>query len=679
MAIRMTGINSGLDTDSIIEALVSAQKAKVTKVQNKLTKSEWTEDIWKDLNTKLYSLYTKQLTKFKTQGSYLTKKVSSSDESVATATATSSAANGSHTLKVNKLAAAQCVTGAAIGATSNKTTLTSLGMEEGTVIKIAGADGKSKELEVTSDTTIADFTDACKSIGLNANFDTKQKRLFISSASSGKDSAFSIKVANGDVTGTKSAVDSLVDSVGQKAIDKSLEVLKNANISDLQSLATSSGSVSDADLTAAYNLLSGAMGGTVLQVRLSAYVDAVNNAGDQDAAWSALETDANANAAITSSTITDLEAESDAAWDTLKNASADDLKALASGAGTTVSSDLQEAYNKLCTYIDIDELSDKITAYADAKEYASTHPDADNQLKKLGLSSFDTNKASGTYDGMSLVAAQNAEIVLDGATLQDSSNSFSVNGLTIELKNTTELGKKITLNTTSDTSAVYDMVKDFVKTYNEILEELNTKYSAKSARDYAPLTDEQKEAMSDDEIEKWETKIKDSLLRRDNTLSSIINAMRSSLLTTTKVDGVAFSLSSFGIVTSSDYTEKGKLHIMGDEDDDTYATDTNKLKEALESNPEAVMKTLSEAGQSLYDALTKKMAKTSLSSALTFYNDKKLDDDQKSYKSEISKLEEKLTDLEDKYYKQFSAMEVAMSKLNSQSSYLASLMGGSSS
>ena len=107
MAIRMTGLTSGLDTDSIIEALVSAQKMKVTKVENQLTKSEWTEDIWKDLNTKLYSLYSKQLTKFKTQGSNLTKKVSSSDESVATATATSSAAKGSHTLKVNKLAAAQ--------------------------------------------------------------------------------------------------------------------------------------------------------------------------------------------------------------------------------------------------------------------------------------------------------------------------------------------------------------------------------------------------------------------------------------------------------------------------------------------------------------------------------------------------------------------------------------------
>ena len=151
------------------------------------------------------------------------------------------------------------------------------------------------------------------------------------------------------------------------------------------------------------------------------------------------------------------------------------------------------------------------------------------------------------------------------------------------------------------------------------------------------------------------------------------------MLTTTKIDGVSYSLSSFGIVTSSDYTEKGKLHIMGDEDDDTYATDTNKLKAALEENPEAVMKTLSEAGQSLYDALTKKMAKTSLSSALTFYNDKKLDNDQTAYKKEISTLEEKLTDLEDKYYKQFSAMEMAMSKLNSQSSYLASLMGGTTS
>ena len=71
MAIRMTGLTSGLDTESIVEALVSAQRTKVTKVKNKLTKNEWTEEIWSDLNKKIYSLYTDELTKFKTQGNYL--------------------------------------------------------------------------------------------------------------------------------------------------------------------------------------------------------------------------------------------------------------------------------------------------------------------------------------------------------------------------------------------------------------------------------------------------------------------------------------------------------------------------------------------------------------------------------------------------------------------------------
>lgn len=89
MAIRMSGLTSGLDTESIVEALVSAQKTKTTKVENKLTKSEWTEEIWSDLNKKIYSLYTTELSKFKTQGNYKAKKVSSSNDSIATATATS--------------------------------------------------------------------------------------------------------------------------------------------------------------------------------------------------------------------------------------------------------------------------------------------------------------------------------------------------------------------------------------------------------------------------------------------------------------------------------------------------------------------------------------------------------------------------------------------------------------
>jgi len=141
------------------------------------------------------------------------------------------------------------------------------------------------------------------------------------------------------------------------------------------------------------------------------------------------------------------------------------------------------------------------------------------------------------------------------------------------------------------------------------------------------------------------------------------------------VDGKKYSLSSFGIKTSSDYTEMGKLHIYGDEDDDTYSTETNALMEALEKNPEAVMKTLAQAGQNLYDSLTKKMSKTSLSSALTFYNDKQLDDAQSDYKKRIEELEDKLKDLEDRYYNQFTAMETALAKLQNSSSAITNFFG----
>ena len=151
-------------------------------------------------------------------------------------------------------------------------------------------------------------------------------------------------------------------------------------------------------------------------------------------------------------------------------------------------------------------------------------------------------------------------IELDGAELTDSSNEFTVNGLTLNLTSTTynkttKEYEEVQLNVTNDTDTVYKMVKDFVKEYNDILKEFITIYNAASAKDYEPLTDDQKEAMSDDEVEKWENKIKDSLLRRDNTISSITAGMRTAMLTTTKVDRKTYSLASNGIKTSSDYTE----------------------------------------------------------------------------------------------------------------------------
>lgn len=634
MGIRMSGINSGLDTDAIVQALVSAQSMKVKKVENKLTKSEWKQEIWKDINTKLYSLYTGPLTKFKSQGSYNAKKVASSDETICTATASSSAGNGTHTLKVTSLASAQIVTSAQIktssgGSVTGSTKLVdSMGMTAGGKINIKNG-SKTVEFEVKESSTIDDFVSALKKAGLNASFDKGQQRLFISNSNTGKENAFSISDEQTAVADMKQAV---IDSFN-KAIEDSSDEDKVIYQEKLDRIT----SLSEEEFLSLYNV--------------------EKNFPD----------------------LTDDEKEK--------------FRKIHEGTmseDTLTTDDEKEKYSKYKAYADYDS---ELTAIYDELESIDSNFNSNvdayvasiqrnNEipkgalLSKLGLQNFDENTTDGTYEGMSFVKAEDAEIVLDGATLTGKSNSFSVNGLTLNLKNKTEAGKTISLTTTTDTDQVYNMVKDFIKSYNEILETMNTKYSAKAAKGYEPLTSEEKDAMSEDEVKKWEDKIKDSLLRRDGTLNSLISTMRQSLLTTTKVDGKSYSLSSFGIVTSSDYTEGGKLHLKGDPDDDTYGAEKDKLKAALEENPEVVMKTLSEAGAKLYEALKEKMARSSLSSALTFYNDKQMSSEQSSYKKQISEMQNKLTKLEDRYYKRFTKMEKAMAKMNSQTNSLMSLTGG---
>ena len=116
---------------------------------------------------------------------------------------------------------------------------------------------------------------------------------------------------------------------------------------------------------------------------------------------------------------------------------------------------------------------------------------------------------------------------------------------------------------------------------DSMIKTLDTAYNAESAKGYEPLTDDEKESMSDDEVEKWETKIKDSLLRNDGTLSSVVSSMKNSMLAGITIDGKTYNLSDFGISTGSYFStstnEKGVYHIDGDEDDSTSKGNTDKL------------------------------------------------------------------------------------------------------
>ena len=196
------------------------------------------------------------------------------------------------------------------------------------------------------------------------------------------------------------------------------------------------------------------------------------------------------------------------------------------------------------------------------------------------------------------------------------------------------------------------------------------------AKGYEPLTSEQKEAMTDEDVKLWEDKIKASLLRSDTSLANIRNAMKNAMMSQVTYDGKTYSLSSFGICTSTDYTEGGQYHIYGDSEDSVYADKADKLKSALEEDPDAVVNVLSNIFGNLRKTMSDKMSASKVSSTQSFYSDIKMKDDIKDYEKQIKEFEDKLADMEDAYYAKFTAMETALAKIQSQQSSLAGLLGG---
>lgn len=275
-----------------------------------------------------------------------------------------------------------------------------------------------------------------------------------------------------------------------------------------------------------------------------------------------------------------------------------------------------------------------------------------------------------------------AEITLNGIKYTGSSNSFSVNGLNITAQVVTGDGdaNAISITTATDTQGIYDKIKDFLSQYNSLINEITSLYNADSAKGYDPLTDDEKDAMSDTEVEKWEQKIKDSLLRRDDNLESLMSAMTSAMSGAVEVNGKKMYLSNFGIKTlgylNAPANQQNAYHIDGDEDDANSSGNADKLMTAITNDPDTVINFMQGLADNLYKSVHTKMQSSPLSSIYTVYNDKEMASEYSDYTDLIKKWEEKLQDKEDYYYKKFSSMETALSKLNSQTSSLSGLFGG---
>lgn len=542
--LRMTGMYSGMDTETIVSQLVKAKSTKVTNLKNEQKKLEWKQTAWQDLNSKIYNMYSKTLSNLRLTSAYSKKSTVSSDSTKVTVVASEGAVNGTQTLKVNKLAKSGYLTGAKLDGKTSTTTGTDgkdvtkvVNWETtdklseidsnltGKTISIttgSGTDAKTTDIEITADMTINDLVAKFKDAGVNASFDTTNQRFFINS------------------TGTGSA--------------------KNFTLTS-----------------------------------------------DDSTALASLGLDPNT------------------------------------------------------TYTDI----------------------------------------NGSKNSCVKIEGQDAEIVLNGATFVSDSNTFSINGLTINTLGVTD--EEISLVTSTDYDGIYNTIKDFLTEYNDLINEMDKLYNADSARKYDMLTNDEKDSMTDDEVEQWEDKIKSALLRKDNSLYNVMNT-----LTTTMMDGYYENnlsdkqkknmsaseisawykenggkkhyLSDYGIGTLSYFkaqdNEHHAYHINGDADDEFTSTKEDKLKAAIAEDPEGTANFFATLCKTLYSKLDETMSEsTEYSSIYKVYNDKQLKKDYKDYTTKISDAEDELNDYEDRWYNKFSKMEVALSKLQSQTSSISSMLG----
>ena len=570
MAMRVSGINSGLDTDSIVQELVSAYNTKTEKYQKEQTKLSWKQEIWKGLNTKVYSLYN-NVGKLRFSSAYNTKKTTSSDTTKATVTASSSAVNGTQKLHVLATAQSGYLTGGKLslreevtdtdgttklkdvkGTVKAETKLSEIGFtgdEASLNINTTDEEGNAvtKTVSLTKDSTIQDVVNALKDNGLNASFDANNGRIFVSSKSTGKAADFSLVSATTKVVEKK---------------DADGNVIKDSNGKPTMELVA-------------------------------------------------------------------------------------------------LSAEEQAASKKL-----------------------------------IGLLGLDTDSSNAYGDKAAKINGRDAVIVLNGVKYTNTTNDFAINGLNISVNGVTDDvadpdsdaclsglndSTAVSINTTTDSQGIYDTVKDFLTEYNNIINEITKLYNADSAGSYEPLTDDEKDKMSDTEIEKWETKIKDSLLRRDNSLSSVMNAMMTSMSQSIEINGKSYSLSSFGIQTlgflNAAENEQNAYHINGDEDDENTSGKEDKLMAAITSDPDTVIEFMKQLTTNLYKSIDDQMQSNDLRSRYKIYNDKEMDKQYTNLTKTIKEWESKVSDKEDYYYKQFSNMETALAKLQSQTSSISSMLG----
>lgn len=318
-----------------------------------------------------------------------------------------------------------------------------------------------------------------------------------------------------------------------------------------------------------------------------------------------------------------------------------------------------------------------------------------------GFVTTDDTTANTTTTKFSSSTGLDTVFKLDGVSLKQASNTFSISGVTYNLTGVstdakmssagvmdTTVGQATSVSVTNDVDKAVASIQSLVDSYNKILAELNGKVKETRYTDYPPLTDAQKTAMKESDITAWEAKAKSGMLHSDNTLTSLVNTMRNAFSSPVGT-GTYNSAATLGIATG-DYTEGGKLYL-----------NTDKLRTALQANPNVLNQLFGASGATTTDGITTTDSKSQGIAGRLYDGIKKTMDqlnqmagttanaqyDSSSnfakkivaYNTQITNSTTRFNAMQAAYYKQYNAMEVALSALSSQSSWLTSQLSSSTS
>ena len=701
---------SGMDTESLVSALVSSYKLKKDNLVKAQTKLSWKQEKWKTMNTSIYGFYSGKLSSARFSTSYNLKTSSVSNDKYAKVSASSSAVSGTQRLKVNHLAATGYLTGGQITANGGSKVTGStkvsdiIGTKDGS-ISVKTSSG-IKSIDITEDMNVSQFTAKLKEAGLNANFDDNNGRFFISAKESGKDNDFSLTANDANGLNALKALGIYTVNDTDKAEYIRLAALTegtDAYNTELESMYTKATAKDTAKNYAdKYNAAKDKLDALAADdtwdhsYTLDKYVAKLKtetpdllNAYDK---YKKEKVDSEGNTVKDSDGNVVYEYDTEAMEkDGVKEEYEAAVKKKASNESLIkVYDDNSKVIEDTKDYVTIgddgkavaNETNEKVVqevsdTNADRQAKAKALLDSKIAMAKTAANDIDNTASSDTTKAVR-ITGQDSEIVLNGATFTNNTNNYSINGLTIQALNVTGTDE-VTITTDTDVDGIYDMIKGFLKDYNDLVKSVDVAYNAASSKGYEPLTSDEKDAMSDDEVKKWEEKIKDSLLRKDSTLGSVLDTMKNDMARSFKVGDKSYSLSSFGISTlgyfSSPENETGVYHIDGNKDDTYTSANTDKLKAMIASDPDTVITFFSQLASQLYKDLGSKMTASSTSSAYTIYNDKQMNTQYSEYNTKISEAEDKVTTWEDYYYSKFSAMESALAKMNAQSSSLSGLFG----